>query len=162
MRFYSFTNFYLSSIQQGIQPGHVAVEILNRYSQFASDERAFMAWEWARKHKTFICLNGGNNADIQSILTSFQEYGNPYPFAPFYEDRESLGEVLTSVGIILPERIYDTAAKLRSGEFWIDLAHIDAAYIPVYGTLNDADIEFELTQWEYKLIQRLNACSMAK
>ena len=159
----------LSPIQQGIQPGHACVELFVKYGRIPPNSRGTewkkneMLYEWADEYKTYICLNGGNSATLRELWEFVDRPDvNPFPYSKFHEDEQSLDAVMTSIGIILPERIYDTAAKLRSGEFWIDLVHIDAASIPVYSTLDDVDVETRLTQWEYKLIQRLNACSMAK
>lgn len=113
MRCYFFTNFMYSSIQQGIQPLHAVVEMYCKYT-YASCHRINMLEEWAYKHKTVICLNGGCNADMKSILEHLDSADNPYPYAPFNEDETAMGaEVLTSIGIVLSERIYQAAEWLR-------------------------------------------------
>ena len=103
MRFYAVGNQYLSSIQQGIQAFHCLGEMVsNRGSENA------MVDEWLHNHKTLICLNGGNNAKLEEFWDFLYISGhkNPYPFAKFHEDEQSLGGMLTCVGIIVPEEIY--------------------------------------------------------
>jgi hypothetical protein len=45
MRLYTFGNYYLSSIQQGIQAGHAAVELFNKYE---NSEQLNTVKEWAK------------------------------------------------------------------------------------------------------------------
>jgi len=100
MRFYSAGNMYLSSIQQGIQAAHCVGEMALRIvgNKYVS--------EWLTEHKTLICVNGGNNAALFELHTLFTDARNPgYPVAHFREDEASLGGMLTSVGIIVTEKI---------------------------------------------------------
>lgn len=58
-RLYGWVPYNLSEIQKGIQFGHAAVELmLEAWKDEWDDERA-VTMEWAKKHKTFIILNGG-------------------------------------------------------------------------------------------------------
>ena len=121
MRFYSFTNWMLRPIQQGIQPGHAAVELFVKYTDpdDVYNPAQEMMWDWARDHKTFICLNGGTNADLNELREFVQQNENPFPWSMFCEDQESLAGIITSIGIILPPRMYDASAALR-----LSLIHI--------------------------------------
>lgn len=105
MRFYAMGNSYLSSIQQGIQAFHVLGEMVLKYDEpeLATD---FMVYNWMDDHKTLVCLNGGNFAKMVSVYEFLQSEDNPYPYAKFHEDDESLEGMLTSIGIIVPEKIY--------------------------------------------------------
>ena len=65
LRFYCFVNFYLSSMQQGIQTGHAAVDIVRKYTcgelKFFNEvtpRKTSLVTKWADDHKTFITLNG--------------------------------------------------------------------------------------------------------
>jgi len=132
MRFYSAGNMYLSSIQQGIQAAHCVGEMALRIvgNKYVS--------EWLTEHKTLICVNGGNNAALFELHTLFTDARNPgYPVAHFREDEASLGGMLTSVGIIVPEKIYS-----------IDI--------------NDATTWSDLTPWEIELATTLKKLPLAR
>lgn len=106
LRFYCFVNYYLSSIQQGIQTGHAAVQLLRNY-QCLSGERTpnvKLVESWADYHKTFVTLNGGNNTMIKASTDIIADSG--YPFVTFFEDEQSLGGIQTCVGVVLPETIF--------------------------------------------------------
>ena len=161
MRFYSFTNWMLRPIQQGIQPGHAAVELFVKYDM-QPGQQTDLLWEWAVNHKTFVCLNGGNNTDIYELDRFMQSEENPYPYAPFYEDADSLGGLMTSVGIILEPRMYDASAALRryrgqesffsEGDTgWGAMVTNDA------GEMN----YFTYSDWEKEMIERLSSAGLA-
>lgn len=167
LRFYSFTNFYLSSIQQGIQPGHAAVDLLTKYSLLSSGA-AKMVGDWAREHKTFVCLNGGNNASLQELWSFLDDINNPYPYVAFHEDEQSLGGVMTTIGIILPEKIFATASAERASFRSSVFTRIDDRFVEDYhtwlATFVDADVgrEYLFTDWEKELVERLNTYGLAK
>lgn len=94
MRFYSFTNSYLSSIQQGIQTAHLIAEMSLK------GDADFVAW--ATRHKTIVVLNGGNSRKIAEAFLFLMAYGNDFPTAIFKEDEESLNDAITAAGIVLP------------------------------------------------------------
>lgn len=143
MRFYGFGNYYLSSLQQGLQAAHCVAELFNKY---AYDESGLQdqLFDWSRLHKTMVLLNGGNSASLADLYNHLNDADNPFPFAKFHEDVESLNGALTYVGIILPERIYDVAGQIREGTY-------------------DYPDDDPLTYWEHGLILNyLNVCSLAK
>lgn len=117
LRLYTFTNFYLSSIQAGIQTAHVVGELFNRYSHDDEEAEAFeMLVEWNFKHKTIIVLSAGANEDLYNIKAFLKAGGLPgytldddtvLPYAWFHEDERSLGGILTCVGIVLPAPIFN-------------------------------------------------------
>lgn len=108
MRFYAAGNMYLSSIQQGIQAFHCLGEMSMNYTCDPTFEG------WLADHKTLVCLNGGNNKSLTEFYNLIVD--NPlYPVAKFHEDDQSMGGMLTCVGIIVPERIY--AANLEDTAF---------------------------------------------
>lgn len=108
LRLYTFVNFYLSSIQQGIQSAHIAHELFVKYKN--NKNQIEKIYEWATDHKTMIVLNGGPNQSIIEINNLFNDIVSDLlfitPFTSFYEDDPSLGGIMTSVGIILPEEIF--------------------------------------------------------
>jgi hypothetical protein len=116
MRLYTFTHFMLSSIQQGIQSGHVSQTLFLKY-QHKSTKQFKALYEWAPS-PTIIALNGGNSFHLKEILTSLENSATflKLPYAEFFEDQESMQGVRTSVGVIIPARIYEAAAAMRSKE----------------------------------------------
>lgn len=114
MRAYTFTNFMLNSVAQGIQPGHCLVDIVRDYQKHPEGIACERAEDWADNHKTMICLNGGNHANIKDIWAQLNEIGSilQLPYGSFHEDEDTLGGLMTCCGIIVPENIY-TVAVLR-------------------------------------------------
>lgn len=113
MRAYFFTNMYLSSIQQGIQPLHVLAEMYNKYVSPDPGPEYFILDRWARDHKTVICLNAGYSDEIRKLIALFEDPRNPFPWAFFREGNDALDGALTSVGIVLPEEVYTLAKDFR-------------------------------------------------
>jgi hypothetical protein len=102
-RLYSLCNFYLSSIQQGIQTAHVVSELsLQGYPLYQ---------RWASVDKTIIVLNGGMTSHLKEAYTSLVDAGvaREYPLTCFYEEQAAFGAngVMTCFGIILPNTVYD-------------------------------------------------------
>src|SRR5271157_3990277 len=108
LRLYSFVNFYLSSIQQGIQTGHAAVDLVRRYrhvlGKSGQPELCSMVEEWADKHKTFIILNGGDNDAVREARSIV--FASGFPCISFSEP--GLRSLETCVVTILPESIFNT------------------------------------------------------
>lgn len=141
MRFYAIGNMYLSSIQQGIQAFHCLGEMFNKYpsSKVGEVHANTVFHEWLNDHKTLICLNGGNNAKLEDMWDFLQiaSYKNSYPWATFHEDEQSMGGMLTCVGIVVPEEVYG-----------IDLS--------------DASTWGSLSTWEVELATRLKKMPTAR
>lgn len=124
MRFYAVGNQYLSSIQQGIQAFHVLGEMAVYYAPrkqlLGASNAEMMYHDWLNNHKTLICLNGGNNAALTDFWYSINNSKNSgLPCAMFKEDEASMGGMLTSVGIVVPEKIY--GIKADDASTWIGL-----------------------------------------
>ena len=168
MRAYFFGNMYLSSIQQGIQAGHVIGEMVAKYSPIKTtieeelNNQYHMAAVrlWAQEHKTMILLNAGYGENIRSLHKFFDSKQNPYPFAIMHEAQEALDGAATSVGIVVPEQIYIGAAQLRNGG-WNDVKAIeDAGEVRWFNEL-DAQICVPVTIWERKLMVEMNKYGLA-
>lgn len=151
MRLYTFTNFYLSSIQQGIQPLHLVGNMAVRYhsgmhSASIAAERFF---EWAEFHKTVICLNGGAHEHIATTFNELQffEQALHLPVGDFHEDQMSLGGIRTCCGIVVPADIYGEMDNVRT-----------------YGTYKGWAIDHIPQQLlnEYKLLEKISSHSLAK
>ncbi len=162
MRAYFFGNMYLSSIQQGIQAGHVIGELFVSYPESSilrtgdMSSEGKLLWEWACDHKTMILLNGGYSENIHRLCEFFDVYQNTYPWAYFNESKDALDGALTCVGIVLPEKIYETAKLLREGG--IDNTFLDH----VVFNPNNPEEEWTFSKWEMKLMDELNKHGMAQ
>lgn len=172
MRLYTFNNMYLSSLQNGLQSAHATAELFIKYPDWngAIDSKL---WDWARNYKTMILLNGGYLESIQELVEFFDnDYENPYPWADFHEGEDALGGILTTVGIILPEKIYLTAAFLNERQSNSDTLTIsqqlEARGNFVVGKDNtlgfnvEEQTTIEISKWEYDLINRLNRFKLAR
>lgn len=159
MRFYAFGNYYLSSLQQGLQAKHAGDEMENTYQHYhdlhkdgklETDSPLLEAWNnldnWRRHHKTVILLNGGNCKDLIDLRFFLMKGHDKFPYAAFREDEASLNNAVTSVAIVLPEYIYETAESDRRVRL---------------GMVNNSDRP-SLSGWEEELIVRLNQCGLAK
>jgi len=158
MRAYFFGNMYLSSIQQGIQAGHVIHELFLGYPQTQIEkmsEEEKMLWDWANDHKTVCLLNGGYSENIRALCELFCSHRNPYPWANFCEGIDALDGALTCVGIVLPEKIYVAAKLLRDGA--ISSWNLET----VVHNPDNVEEEWTFTSWEVKLIFELNKYRMA-
>lgn len=110
LRLYTFINFYLSSIQQGIQSAHLVHELMLKY-QMHSSGAAKMVSDWARNHKTMIVLNGGGTQELVSAIETLRAQ-DAYPWVEFYESQECLSGALTGVAVVLPESVFN-AERIR-------------------------------------------------
>ena len=91
LRFYTFVNCELRTIQQGVQSFHVGHEMFmkydpaNSYTQ-SNEESAFIfeselrLKDWARNHKTLIILNGGGNTDINDKYCTLEKLSKTLGF----------------------------------------------------------------------------------
>lgn len=138
LRCFTFTLFQLSTMQQAIQASHATIELLN--SQYHNP----LVREWADEYKTVVWLNGGNLKELRNLIDFFTTIANPFPWEVFHESGEALDGIETSVAIILPERIFETANSLRKNK----------------GVRENLYALF--TDWEWNLIERLAAASMAR
>lgn len=162
MRFYTLTNYYLSSIQIGIQTAHCAVDMFIKY-QYTSCDRVLQLTDWARNHKTMVLLNGGNQLTLQDFASFCDNRENTFAWSTFNEDEQSLNNCLTCVGIILPDYIYNAAAQLRVRGTTVQDASSRKDDTPIKLVMNfSADTDYELTLWEYALVEKLNLCGLAK
>ncbi len=151
---------YLSSIQQGIQAAHVISDMFITYNPKYEGERTDMLQEWATNHKTMILLNGGYSSTIRDLYEFFNNTENPYPFESFNESDDALDGALTSVGIILPEKIYEGAAACRGRDKNANLASIkDTGSLTIEE--DDLTVTYTYTKWEFQLIQKLNQFGLA-
>lgn len=163
---------YLSSLQHGLQSAHCIAELFIRYRYSSATEVGDQLYEWANHHKTMILLNGGYDSALQDLQGFFDTNDNPYPFTHFNESEEAMGGMLTSVAIVLPEKIYNVAARLRSNSKrgWAELAQnainkgegIAVLTSDSLGSNSTTRQYWELSTWEMELIERLNTFGLAR
>lgn len=115
MRAYYWGNYYLSSIQQGIQALHTTAEMFVKYMELApcdsewEPQNAMLA-EWANNHKTVVICNGGDSHDLEAIRDQIASQED-YPWAVFIE--EGVQDALTCVGVVVDERIVACVNEVR-------------------------------------------------
>lgn len=158
MRAYFFMNMYLSSIQNGIQSAHVVAELFYKYQINNGSHRSnqyCQLMDWANRHKTMILLNAGYSEELHNLQEFFLSDNNHYPWALFKESQEALDGAFTCIGIILPERIYETAKYCTINNTSPQLLQT--------GLLGKSiGMPNNLSDWECELIQKLYNYPLAK
>lgn len=159
MRLYSFVNFYLSSIQQGIQTGHLSDEMSVKYLiNLTNTPRSNVYVDWITNHKTYITLNGGANTDIMDTYLRLEHIGTllGLPYGRFHEDFESLNNVMTCCGIVVPKCFYDA----------IDYRKFPRKIEPTenyfYIEEGKKDVVYNVGTPEWELIKLIKSCSLAR
>lgn len=174
-RCYHFGNFYLSSIQQGIQAAHAQMELFNKYTpnlgndNMVDDELSIdMLFTWSTQYKTMICLNGGMMSNLIEIRDIMIDSENIYPWSEFYEHEDALNGMITNVAIVLPEKIFGTAEALRRRKYYLEGNLVKQQPVQPMSDENtilavhvEPTVIMELTDFEVKLIDILNACKLA-
>ena len=153
MRLYTFINFYLSSIQQGIQTAHIMGELVNLSQSPKYDpSKKEQILNWCKNHKTIVVCNGGNGEGIRNIIDLFENPINPYPFAYFYEDC-SVDGLLTGVGIIVPEEIYEMKSSFEV---------INGQRTKIYTYDQPGKVKVILDEYLYQLIDTIKSAPLAR
>lgn len=147
LRLYTFINFYLSSIQQGIQSAHLVHDIMLKYAPHSSGD-AKMVNDWARDWKTIIVLNGGTADDLLETRQLFDSQGQ-YPHTHFRESVDCLEGVMTGVGVVLPEFV-----------FGCERAEPDAIGVPTFKRPSGELVTFSHPDW--KIIEHLKRKGLAR
>lgn len=123
-RLYTFINFYLSSIQQGIQSAHIVSNLFIKYDCTGCEHKHEqdydvandVLWQWAEHDKTIIVLNGGtsfdirqNFIDVMNLVPKCETFAIPFVF--FQEDHNALGiyehGLVTGFGMVVPQQMWD-------------------------------------------------------
>lgn len=166
IRCYTFTHFMLSSIQQGIQSGHAATELSDKYMLAEGWQNGYAEElaSWISNHKTIICLNGGNSKGLHDLYAFLGNDANPFPFVKFHEDEDSMEGILTSIALILPARIFDGAARLRRQKYD---PQVTVTHDHLLEEVRISWVEGEVAQtdtyngWEHELMEALNRMRLA-
>ena len=126
-RAYFFGNNYISPIQHGIQAAHVVTRFFVKYHNDDNITESEVLYEWAENHMTKILLNGGYQSNLAKIYKIFEKVGPiiGLPFTQFREEQDSLNGALTSVGIVVPMGLLETAASNIGRQQLFEGASID-------------------------------------
>lgn len=163
---------YISGVQTGLQAGHVMDSMWSKYTNrilnpdltvsercTAADRRKlWMLREFAMDHKTFVILNGGDHEALIDYITFLNNVDNPYPWA--FVSEPGLNHAVTSVGCILPGRMFGKVAE-RTGQLWLQYGNQQA--------LSDAGKSLPLpedgdggwTEFQLELLKRKAMCGKA-
>lgn len=153
MRAYFFGNMYLSSLQQGLQAAHCLAEMFIGYVH--GSDKELVIHDWAINHKTMILLDGGYAEALNELFEFFRT--TDFPCGRFQEEETSLNSATTSVGIILPERIYEGARIIRDS---VDTGHA-MAHIMENGVVYENET-WTYTKVDLELMMRLNQHDLAR
>ena len=122
LRMYGLVPYNISPIQQGIQYGHALQEFNNMImdwmdlnpspeSELFNNIKVFR--QWAKKHKTFIILNGGttNNKIVDGkylgSLNNHKETLDKLGVLNLTFNEPDLGDQLTAIVFLVDERIFN-------------------------------------------------------
>lgn len=185
MRLYSFVNYYISDIQRGIQTAHLVSEMAIDAMAVGEINTSLRNkfFDWAFNHKTIIVLNGGNSAALKEIYEELISLELRLVVSKFHEDEESMNGCLTSVGILVPYKIYEGARVLRSSLYKETGSFDGYSKTPSFLDKNlgkicttrwfghekvkfQFEIQLETEKWsftpqEYRLMEILNSASLA-
>ena len=159
-RLYSFVNFYLSSIQQGVQTAHLVANMFT--DPWQTDAQKTILHEWAKKDKTLIILNGGASVDILEKIARLT-LEREFPTGSFAEDADSLTGLVTCCGIVLPERVWgaiDYNTALRK-----EIVSPDAPFTPtgyIYKFEDGRIVTYNEGTTEHDLITMIKSCRLAQ
>jgi hypothetical protein len=163
---YTYAHAWISSIQKGIQSWHCSDDMSIKYED--QPEKMIQLNDWKRNHKTVMIMNGGNSAMLEGLHEFFNNIDNPYAFGWFHEDAESLNGAITSVGICLPEKIYNAMAfiRKRNGALTYQTVTVDNNNRQRQLLLTSRDgceilSSSVFTQYEKDLIEKLATYSLA-
>jgi hypothetical protein len=158
---------------KGIQALHSTVELFNQYALpeiptgLDYDEDAInkedILFNWSRNYKTCISLNAGTSPDLEELSFFLATKYNPYPWSTFSED-ESLGKLMTSISIVLPEKIYACSEIFRK---YRDAFFSEDGYIVHNEIISGLQYRItitkygEYTPYEQALSQKMNEYRLA-
>lgn len=146
-RLYCFAHQYLSQIQRGIQASHLAVEMmLNNNTE--------MVDTWANRDKTIIILNGGNSSRLRETWKVIADV-NDFPYSWFHEDEDSLDGALTTVGVILPQSLFNVSMVRDRATHSISYYYRDADHDTTY------DKQYDMKHRYFSLIDTVKSASLA-
>jgi hypothetical protein len=170
MRRYFFQNFYVAGIRNGIQAGHAAeiqwaeLAKLALAGQLSDKGRAKleMMIDFALNHGTWILLTGGDHSTLQELFDFLDQNPHSYPVERFLEP--GLNNTITSLTIVIPERLYDDVANDIGRAYLKAGATSDSTFqggwcLPLDLAKQAADRNY--SSWELDFLRRKAACGLA-
>ncbi len=117
-RFYSFVNYYLSPLQQGLQTAHAVGDMA------VADGKDAGFHQWAKDDKTIIICKGGNSGALDAWFSQLQAMlENPrlkkVKAVKFQEDEASLGGATTVVGLLVPSDLWSLQWDQVLEKMWV-------------------------------------------
>ena len=112
-RLYSFVNhLYMPPIQWGIQTAHC----VSTMSVVTKKEHLAMYEEWAEAEPTIIVCQGGNVAMLTDLFARLEPLAVALNLTcvKFHEDEQSLGGVITSVAVLVPDTLFDVDVVMET------------------------------------------------
>jgi hypothetical protein len=107
-RLYAFVNhLYMSPIQWGIQTAHCVSTLSVKYKHNTEQHKCYT--EWAEQEPTIIVCQGGNVAMLNDLYARLEPLANALDLGvvKFHEDEQSLGGVITSVAVLVPDALFN-------------------------------------------------------
>lgn len=102
-KLYLLNHSILPTIQHGIQAGHAAVELTNKYlgllNPKASVINSKQVQKWREESKIFVVLNAGLTQDLMKLKSKIKRL--KLPWAEFREP--DFGNMITSIALLVPE-----------------------------------------------------------
>lgn len=105
-RLYSFVNhLYMNAKQWGIQTAHC----VSTMSVRVTGKQLKMYKDWALNEPTIIMCEGGNVRMLLDLYTKLIPLAEKLqlPLVTFEEDEDSLGGVITSVAVLVPDTLFN-------------------------------------------------------
>ncbi len=100
-KLYSWTNSWLSSIQKGVQTGHLGIELIRTYD--SDDARSSEVREWLSGGHTVVIFEGGSSGDLSELNDFFDDIPDVDEYPWHYVNEPSVNGALTAVGLILDD-----------------------------------------------------------
>lgn len=97
-----WTNFYLSSIQHGIQCAHTVGKLTEKEPVVRTETLN----KWLHRDCTINLRNGGDNESMKELLSFMFLEADDYDWAYFEESEGAMGGMLTCVGVVLPMDVF--------------------------------------------------------
>lgn len=157
LRLYSFVNFYLSSIQQGIQTGHMSDEMTVKYvwEQGVTPE-SNMYIDWIKDHKTYIILNGGDSVAMYAEMLQFLAICDKLNLPTGIFNEPGCNNMVTCYGAIIPARYFNAKKNycpIDSGGF------VEDGYQTI---IDEEEVVYRYSSIEYEFITFLKSKSLAR
>ena len=110
--------------------------------------------EFADNHKTWVILTGGDHDTLSDFFAFLLESDNPYPVSIFREP--GLGNAITSLSIVLPERMYDEFSRtVARAALKAETDPSNSFPVPLDEYLS------RYTKWEIEFLKRKEQCGLA-